>query len=180
MVYICQKYNFGDQNIFDKTSNCKNFTEVKSLKPFIKRELKNKYKQICENKIKSFNENSKMFLYKKLKLNLEREFNLSYNNSDIRRGFNKIRIRDHNLEIEKGRYCKIARILRLCKTCNKIEDEEHFILECTINSKLRTDLFAILTNELLNPTTTAHVKIIGFYIIKSVIRTEDRSLLICS
>jgi hypothetical protein len=58
-----------------------------SLKPFIKRELKNKYKQMCENKIKSFNENSKMFLYKKLKLNLEREFYLPYNNSDIRRGF---------------------------------------------------------------------------------------------
>ena len=72
---------------------------------------------------------------------------------------------------------------RLFKTCNKIEDEEHFILECTINSKLRTDLLAILANEnpnfmqfsseqkliyLLNPTTTAHVKIIGFYIIKSL------------
>jgi hypothetical protein len=39
-------------------------------------------------------------LYKKLKLNLEREFYLSYNNPDIRRGFTKIRIRD--LEIEKG------------------------------------------------------------------------------
>ena len=65
---------------------------------------------MCENKIKSFNENSKMFLYIKLKLNLEREFYLSYNNSDIRRGFTKIRIRDHNLEIEKGRYCKIPRI----------------------------------------------------------------------
>ena len=131
-----------------------------------------------------------MFLYKKLKLNFEGEFYLSYNNSDIRRGFTKIRIRDHNLEIEKGLYFKIPRILRLCKTCNKIEDEEHFILECTctINSKLRTDLFAILANEnpnfmqfsseqkliyLLNPTTTAHVKIIGFYIIGSLeLRTE--------
>jgi hypothetical protein len=163
---------------------------VKSLKPFIKRELKIKYKQMCENKIKSFNENSQMFLYKKLKLNLEREFYLSYYNSDIRRGFTKIRIRDHILEIEKGRYCKIPRIIRLCKTCNKIEDEEHFILECTINSKLRTDLlvFVILANEnpnfmqfsseqkliyLLNPTTTAHVTIIGFYVIKSLeLRTE--------
>ena len=72
---------------------------------------------------------------------------------------------------------------RLFKTCNKIEDEEHFILECTIHSKLRTDLLAILANEnpnfmqfsseqkltyLLNPTTTTHVKIIGFYIIKSL------------
>ena len=62
------------------------------------------------------------------------------------------------------------------------------IFLCTINSKLRTDLFVILANEnpnfmqfsseqkliyLLNPTTTAHVKIIGFYIIKSLeLRTE--------
>ena len=94
---------------------------------------------------------------------------------------------------EKGVYsCSTfhihSKVFRLCKTCNKIEDEEHFILECTINSKLRTDLFAILANEnpnfiqfsseqkliyLLNPTTTAHVKIIGFYIIKSLeLRTE--------
>ena len=51
---------------------------------------------MCENKIKSFNENNKMFLYKKITLN--------YNNSDIRRGFTKITIRDHNLEIEKGLY----------------------------------------------------------------------------
>ena len=36
----------SDQNIFDKTSNCKNLKEVKSLKPFIKRELKNKYAKI--------------------------------------------------------------------------------------------------------------------------------------
>ena len=57
-----------------------------------------------------------------------------------------------------------------------------------MHSQLRTDLFAILANEnpnfmqfsseqklidLLNPTTTAHVKITGFYIIKSLeLRTE--------
>ena len=188
MVYICQKYNFGDQNIFDKTSNCKNFKEVKSLKPFIKRELKNNINKCAKIKSKVLMKIVKCSCIKKLKLNLEREFYLSYNNSDIRRGFNKIRIRDHNLEIEKGRYCKIPRILRLCKTCNKIEDEEHFILECTMNSKLRSDLFAILANEnpnfmqfsseqkliyLLNSTTTAHVKITGFCIIKSLeLRTE--------
>jgi hypothetical protein len=52
-----------------------------------------------------------------------------------------------SLELEALSTSKIPRILRLCITCNKIEDEEHFILECTINSKLRTDLFAILANE---------------------------------
>ena len=56
--------------------------------------------------MKGSNENSKMFLYKKLKLNLEREFYLSCNNSDIRRGFTKIRIRDHNLEIKKDNIAK--------------------------------------------------------------------------
>jgi hypothetical protein len=40
----------SDKNIVDKTSNSKDLKEVKSLKPFIKRELKNKYKQMCENK----------------------------------------------------------------------------------------------------------------------------------
>ena len=111
-----------------------------------------------------------------------------YYNYQIRRCFTKIRISDHDLEIEKGRYTKIPRILRICKKCNKIEDEEHFILECLINGKLRTDLFETLTKEnpnfmqlsneqkliyLLNPTTTAHVKIIGFYLTKSLeLRTE--------
>jgi hypothetical protein len=50
---------------------------------------------------------------KKLKLNLEREFYLSYNNSDIGRCFTKIRIRDPNFEIEKGLYFIIIIIMLL-------------------------------------------------------------------
>jgi hypothetical protein len=34
---------------------------VRRTSSFIKREFKNKYKKMCENEIKSFNENSKMF-----------------------------------------------------------------------------------------------------------------------
>jgi hypothetical protein len=94
---------------------------------------------MCENKIKNFNENSKMFLYKKLKLNLEREFYLSYNNSDIRRGFTKIRIREHNLEIEKRRYCKIPRILRLDFTSFKF-------LKLEVLSKMFWSEVIFLTN----------------------------------
>jgi hypothetical protein len=55
-----------------------------------------------------------MFLYKKLKLNLEREFYLSYNNSDISRGFTKIRIRDHNLEIDKAVFSSIHVFFKYC------------------------------------------------------------------
>jgi hypothetical protein len=67
---------------------------------------------------------------------------------------------------------------RLFKTCNKIEDEELFILECTINSKLRTDLFAILANE--NPNFMQIYSSCQNYRLlhNKVIRTEDKSPLI--
>ena len=39
-----------------------------------------------------------------------------------------MRISDHALEIERGRYNKINREQRICRQChlNVIEDEEHF------------------------------------------------------
>jgi hypothetical protein len=42
----------------------------------------------------------------------------------------KVRISTHTLLIEKGRYHrpKISRNLRLCSSCNRIEEEEHFIM----------------------------------------------------
>ena len=44
---------------------------------------------------------------------------------------------DHDLLIETGRFTKIPRDKRLCKTCNEIDDEQHFFLHCQINSNLR-------------------------------------------
>jgi hypothetical protein len=85
---------------------------------------------------------------------------------------------------KKNNVNKISQFIR-----NKLRD----FWECTIHSKLRTDLFAILANEnsnfmqfsseqkliyLLNPTTTAHVKIIGFYIIKSLEQCSSSSILL--
>jgi hypothetical protein len=44
----------------------------------------------------------------------------------------ELRISVHTLLIEKGRYFrpKLCRNLRLCSLCNKIEDEEHFLIFC--------------------------------------------------
>ena len=42
-----------------------------------------------------------------------------------------MRISNHILEIETGRAKKIPRQLRLCKNCNTLEDDEHFMFHCT-------------------------------------------------
>jgi hypothetical protein len=51
----------------------------------------------------------------------------------------KIRVSDHSLEIESGRYKNITKEERICKNCNlnEIGDEYHFFLKCTANHSLR-------------------------------------------
>ena len=60
----------------------------------------------------------------------------------------------HGLKIEIGTYIKVynehttryeqlPRENRLCDICkDKVEDEQHFILECKLNENLREDLFS--------------------------------------
>ena len=65
---------------------------------------------------------------------------------DKTRELAKLRISAHDLLIERGRYFRprIPRESRLCTSCNEIEDEEHFMLYCSMNSALRNDLFKTL------------------------------------
>ena len=47
--------------------------------------------------------------------------------------FSKLRISSHRLEIEAGGWARPNRIpidQRLCSTCENLEDEYHFVLEC--------------------------------------------------
>ena len=47
----------------------------------------------------------------------------------------KLRTSSHVLEVDRGRYQKpkVPRDLRLCRICNVVEDEEHFVTSCNIN-----------------------------------------------
>ena len=49
----------------------------------------------------------------------------------------KLRISDHSIEIERGRYRKIPRNERICKKkkCKIIDDEFHLFFNCSINEK---------------------------------------------
>ena len=134
------------------------------------------------------NENNKLFLYKNIKNNLDKEFYLSSNNFDSRRVITKLRVSDHNLAIEKGRYLKIPRDQRLCLACNEVDDEIHFILHCRLNSNLRTHLYNSYIEEnsflqksdvekvniLLNPSTFKQVNVISSFLKQSFkLRTGD-------
>ena len=67
-----------------------------------------------------------------------------YNVKDVRyrSAISKLRASSHILEIERGRYTKpkVPSHLRLCKLCNVVEDEEHFVTECVINASERLHL----------------------------------------
>ena len=51
----------------------------------------------------------------------------------IRVQYTKLKLSDHNLEIESGRHKKIERQQRFCSSCNSynIGDELHFLFECS-------------------------------------------------
>lgn len=174
-------------------SSCESLKDVKNMKAVIKRDTNEKFKQLFLNKIEQYDESSKFLLYKKLNPSLEGEFYLKSSNFTIRNTFTKLRISDHNLEIERGRYFKIPRQERLCKVCNDIEDEAHFILKCKTNEKLRESLFNSLQQEnnqfhlmsseqklvyLLNPTNFKHIRMFGFFLKQSLeLRAEVQGVM---
>jgi hypothetical protein len=105
-----------------------NILNTKSLKKTL---LKN-YENMFFEKLRSFNINNKLFLYSKIKTNYIIEPFIENSNFENRKLIVKMRISDHVLEIERGRYNKINREQRMCRQChlNVIEDEEHFFFHC--------------------------------------------------
>ena len=54
-----------------------------------------------------------------------------------------IRVSNHNLEIDLGRYKNIPPEERYCCLCNlnQVEDDFHFIMSCSVYSEHRGPLF---------------------------------------
>ena len=91
----------------------------------------------------------------------------------------KLRISAHRLQIEVGRYSrpKIQRQDRVCKSCDVLEDELHFLLRCRNNQHEREKLFkdlkytynvtdndCIVAKFLLNPKTKQNCSFISSFI----------------
>jgi hypothetical protein len=111
-----------------------NILNTKSLKKTL---LKN-YENMFFEKLRSFNINNKLFLYSKIKTNYIIEPFIENSNFENRKLIVKMRISDHVLEIERGRYNKINSEQRICRQChlNVIEDEEHFFFHCQKKTEL--------------------------------------------
>ena len=68
------------------------------------------------------------------------------------KAFIKFRISDHKLLIAEGRRKRpiIPRNERICKTCNKIEDESHFLIDCDNYNYDRIEEFKKITSQFPN------------------------------
>ena len=179
-----------DANVdLDRLLQFTNIKQTNSIKSYLKSKIKKYFEKRLRNKQSAIDEKSKLFLYKSLKQDLNIEKYLAISNFEYRRLITKLRISDHSLLIEKGRQFKISREDRLCKTCNKIEDEQHFLLDCKTNSQIRTAYISFLIDQfpkfhslsciekmryILNPSTPIQVNKLGSFIKKSLeLRSGD-------
>ena len=69
-------------------------------------------------------------------------------NSSYRRSITRFRISTHRLKIETG-YIKLDRSERLCTKCSTgaIEDEQHFLMECSKFNTFRNSFFQIINDS---------------------------------
>ena len=93
--------------------------------------------------------NNKLRTYCTIKTSFCREEYLNMNlRLDKRKNLTKLRISAHDLKIETGRYTKTDIQNRICLNCNnhQIEDETHFLLNCSLYHHIRNDLTVKLQN----------------------------------
>jgi hypothetical protein len=95
--------------------------------------------------------------------------------------FTRLRVSSHRLHIEAGRWTKLTRTPisdRKCITCNKVEDEYHFIIECVMYIDIRKKYIArkywirpsmYKFVDLMNSENKNILKNLGIYINKAFI-----------
>jgi hypothetical protein len=71
-----------------------------------------------------------------------------------------MRVSDHFLEIQKGRYTRIKKENRICKFCDlkEVEDEFHFFFRCKNNHTLKNILYKDITESVLNLMNMTQLK----------------------
>ena len=90
----------------------------------------------------------------------------------------KLRISNHKLNIETGRYDKISRCDRICPVCSlDIEDEIHFLFDCAKYSSIRDDFFNKIANRIPNykhiPISTLIIQLMNstdYYLNKQLVQ----------
>ena len=114
-------------------------------KMLIKTKIKNHFIGRWKNEINDNQNHPKLRLYSKIKTNFSLEPYLSVPvKSKFRYALSKIRTSSHPLEIERGRHTNPVTPVsdRTCHTCNIVEDEIHFLTNCSNYGKQRIHLYS--------------------------------------
>ena len=117
--------------------------------------LINMYKTFWRNKLENeaVLKKGKLRTFYSFKSVFQKEINLDVvRDRSHQQALTKLRISAHKLEIENGRYSKKSIADRLCKKCfqNKVEDETHFICDCSCYESERFKLFDYIKQETPN------------------------------
>jgi len=137
----CKVHNYtSKQQSPDQTSN------VRMSRRLIKQNLTTEYKTFWTKQIKY---EAKMRTYIIYKQSFALEDYLCTLPQSHQKAFTRFRISAHNLAIERGRYTRPPTPLenRICPHCpQKIEDEHHFLLDCTAHQTQRDALLEQIYN----------------------------------
>ena len=114
--------------------------------------MSKKYTEIWRNNLKN---SQKLQLYSKIKTSYEPERYLNViKNAKLKQALCKLRVSNHNLMIERGRYhkSKLPREQHLCPFCRdignkQVEEEMHFLCECPAYEIFREQFLQIINKK---------------------------------
>ncbi len=162
-AYICSKNlnNEGKHSWYTFVSKLLNHLDIKndfllySKYKFKKITVTNLREKLLKNwyLLRSKYLDGKLCTYLNIKDHFGYENYLSkLSNFEIRKTICRFRISAHRLQIEVGRFSNISRSERICKNCSsgKVEDEEHFLCECSKYESTRSELFKSITDKYPN------------------------------
>lgn len=117
---------------------------IKNWQPFIKNISMVISDSLSANMLAKISDSSKLSFYAKFKNCISFETYLSIQNlkGHERIALTKLRLSDHRLDMEKGRYLNKPRNERLCSHCDSglLGDEVHFLLSCSCLQSCRQKL----------------------------------------
>ena len=96
----------------------------------------------------------------------------------------KLRISNHKLNIETGRYDNISRCNKICPVCGlSVEDEIHFLFDCPKYSSIRDDFFNKIDITIHNykhiPVSTLIIQLMNssvYYLTKQLVQRVSSCL----
>ena len=117
----------------------------KALKKYLKQHFINE-----QQKFQCYNV-SKMAVIKIAKTDQGMSSFIKATKMPLRRLIAKLRLSDHTLQIERGRYNQITPYRRICKVCKKgVEDVVHFLFSCPLYRAIRINLLKDLDTSIPN------------------------------